>query len=349
VHRFLAALTVVLAVAVSGQRTSAQSSLTFSLFERYLESLRVQAGIPGKSALVLQTGTIVWDGGFGRADLEGGVDARATTPYPIGDLSQSIGATLLLKECIDEGFGSLNDPVVEWFPGFPEPETRIGHLLAHVAPTGVFNYDQGRFAALTPVIEACGGMPYQRLLAEEIFSRLDLAHSVPGTALEAPTLEDFDMFGENNLARYASVLSQMAKPYRLDSRGRHVRTDVALARVNAATGIVSTVRDLATFDAALPHYVLLERETLQRAWRRPADHLPAGLGWFVQAYNGEPIVWQFGRIENAYSSLLVKVPNRGLTFILLANSDALATPFARETWDITASVFARLFLLIYVP
>jgi len=50
-------------------RTSAQS-LTFSLFERYLESLRLQAGIPGMSALILQDGVVVWERGYGRADLD---------------------------------------------------------------------------------------------------------------------------------------------------------------------------------------------------------------------------------------------------------------------------------------
>jgi hypothetical protein len=34
--------------------------------------------------------------------------------------------------------------------------------------------------------------------------------------------------------------------------------------------------------------------------------LPTGLGWFVQGYNGQPVIWQFGRIDGAYSSLIVK-------------------------------------------
>ena len=48
-------------------------------------------------------------------------------------------------------------------------------------------------------------------------------------------------------------------------------------------------------------------------------------------------------------TLVVKVPNRGLTFIVLANSDALAAPFGRDSWDVTASVFARLFLRVFLP
>ena len=56
-HKFFIASAVVLAAAMFGQRTSAQT-LTSSLFERYLESLREPAGIPGMSALVLQDGVV---------------------------------------------------------------------------------------------------------------------------------------------------------------------------------------------------------------------------------------------------------------------------------------------------
>src|SRR5688572_31013907 len=120
VHRSLLALAIVVAVAGFGQRTSAQG-LTFSLFERYLESLRENAGVPGMSALVLQGGAEVWSTGFGRADIDSSARPTADTPYLIGGLSQTIGATLLLKKCVDESFATLNDPIADWVNGFSEP------------------------------------------------------------------------------------------------------------------------------------------------------------------------------------------------------------------------------------
>jgi hypothetical protein len=54
-------------------------------------------------------------------------------------------------------------------------------------------------------------------------------------------------------------------------------------------------------------------------------------------------------IEGGYSSLIVKVPNRKLTLILLANSDGLSTPFALEAGDVTTSLFARTFLKTFLP
>ncbi len=88
------------------------------------------------------------------------------------------------------------------------------------------------------------------------------------------------------------------------------------------------------------------------AWR-PAvgangQPLPHGLGWFVQSYNGETIVWQFGVSQGASSSLIVTVPGRGLTLVLLANSDGLSSPFSLANGDLTASPFGRLFLGLFV-
>jgi CubicO group peptidase (beta-lactamase class C family) len=349
VRRTAAVIAVSLLVLLS-QRPSAQS-LTFSLFERYLESLRLQAGIPGMSAMILQGGFTVWERGFGRADLERGIEPTSTTPYQLGGLSQTIGATLLLKKCIDESFVSVNHPVRFWNPLFPEPATTIGHVLGHVSPSGEFDYDLSRFAALTPVIEACSGFPsYQQLVAEEVFSRLGMADSVPGTALAGPTLADLNQFGQNNLSRYALTLNRAAKSYRIDSKKRTIRTDVPVSRANAATGLVSTTFDLAKFDSTFRYdNILLRRDTTIAAWNPVGPGFPTGLGWFVQLYNGITIIWQFGIVPDGYSALLLKVPSRDLTLILLANSDGLSAPFALEKGDVTASVFARTFLRVYIP
>ena len=344
-------------LAVSAPRPSAQGlfptqpSLTFSLFERYLDSLRVQAGIPGLSALILQDGVIVWERGFGRADIERALEPTSFTAYQIGGLSQAMGATLFLKKCVDENSGSPNDPLSLWYPLFPERTTTAAQLLGHVAPVGGYKYDLTRVAAVTPAVEACSGLPYQQLIAEDIFSRLGLADSVPGSALGAPTPEDVREFGTNNLARYASTLSRAAKGYKVDTRGRATRTDLPPTRSNVATGLISTARDLARFDAGLRYNILLRPETQLNAWTSVGPGLPTGLGWFVQSYNGVPVIWQFGTVPDAFSSLMLKVPTRGLTLILLANSDGLSPPLLalEKSGDVTASVFARTFLRMYVP
>lgn len=326
----------------------AAQSLSLPLFERYLESLRTEAGIPGLSAAVLQNGVIVWEQGFGRRDVESGAPATADTPYVLGDTSQALVGTLLLKKCVDESYLDLSDRVAAWSPQFPEPSATIRDVLTHAVAPGVFRYDVRRFSRLTGVVEACSGGPFAEVLVHDVFERLGMSRSSPTYALDALPADERSALGPARLNHYAGLLRELATPYRVDARsGAASRTTPAAAPVPASSAVVTTVRDWARFDAALDALALLDRPTRDLAWRQ-ATPLPTGLGWFVQAYNNELIVWQFGTVPEAYSSLVLKVPNRRLTLVLLANSDGLNAPFGLERGDITASLFARLFLRLMV-
>ena len=334
------------AIGIAPDASAQTPTLTLSLFERYLDTLRVQAGIPGMSAAVVQNGVVVWERGLGRQDVAGNVAATPDTPYAIGGMSQALTSTLLLRKCIDQSYVSTLDPVQRWFAAFAEPDTLIGHLLAHAAPGGGYKYDLGRFASLTPVIESCTSTTLPDLLTSDLFEPLAMFSSIPGAALIAPTPDDRNVFSPEQLARFGDVLRRTAVPYRVVN-GRATRSDVAAAPITMSTGIVTTVRDLARFDLALRDDILLAPATRLAAWTNVSVGgvpLPTGLGWFVQNVDGEAVVWSFGGIKDAWSSLILKLPNRDVTFILLANSDGLSAPFALENGDVTTSAFAKLFL-----
>ncbi len=342
------ALVALLALAALGPSTEAQSSLPISLFERYAELLRQQMGIPGMSAAIVQDGRIVWDKGFGYQDVGGLVAAAADTPYPILDLSQTLSATVLLQQCLDLRHLELTDRVRRWDPEYPDDGTTVAQLLSHASPSGGFQYDASRFAALTRVIEQCASTRYPRLLADEILDRLGMSQSVPGADLGDGSSPSRPLFSSGALDRYSRVLDRQAVPYSVDDRGRPTRSDAPSGTLSASTGVVSTVRDLARFDAALGDGVLLESGTLSRAWA-PVGSMPTGLGWFVQSHKGERVVWHFGLSRGAYSSLVVKVPDRGLTLILLANSDGLAgPPYTLSDGSVTSNLFASLFLGLFL-
>jgi hypothetical protein len=185
-----------------------------------------------------------------------------------------------------------------------------------------------------------------------ILDRLGMAASVPGLDLDDPSSAAAGLFDTEALEHYRRVLQRLAKPYRLDRRDRPVLSAYAARHMDASTGLVSSVRDLARFDAALDDGILLATSTLEAAWTPAvapaAVGLPVGLGWFVQSYRGERIVWHFGAAPGAASSMLIKVPARNLTLILLANSDGLSSGFSLENGDVTTSPFARLFLQLAV-
>jgi CubicO group peptidase (beta-lactamase class C family) len=324
---------------------------TLPLLESYLESLRLQAGIPGMSAAVLRDETIIWERGFGFQDVGARVRATPDTPYLVGDLSGTVAATLLLQ-CVEIRRLSLDEPIGTYGLTQPEPVATLRGLLTHATPVGsstAFAYSPERFSALTALMEWCAPQPYRKSVAHRILDRLAMVDSVPGTDLTNPDLSLPDgLFDPAEIRRYRDTLAKIALPYKVDSRRRAERVDLPVIPMTAENGLVSTVRDLAKLDKSLDDTTLLLQETLDAAWTpaqgRDGLPMPTGLGWFVQNYNGERLVWHFGYVPNAYSSLLLKIPSRNLTFILLANSDGLSAPYQLGAGDVTRSLFATVFL-----
>lgn len=342
---------LVLGTAAGAQQSPAEPEFATTAFESYVELLRQQAGIPGISGALVQDGTIVWERGLGMANLEARIRTTPDTPYPIADLSQTFAAVLLLQ-CVELRRLELEVPAADYGVTLPDDAgTTLRQLLSHSAPpssSASFRYDPSRYAALTAAMEHCVRQPYRRSIVHRLLDHLAMIDSVPGRDLQNPNAVPEDLFERATLERYARVLERAAVPYRVDSRRRASRTELPLEGINAATGMVSTVRDLARFDAALDAGVLLQPETLATAWSPVASASgvaqPMGLGWFSQNYRGTPVIWHFGVVPNAYSALVVKVPSRRSTMILLANSDGLTGPIQLTAGDVTRSIFASVFL-----
>ena len=350
-YRLRALALALCAILLAVPRQGAGQVLLYSLFERYADSLRQQTGIPGMSALIVKNGQVDWERGFGQQDIERNILAAPDTPYSVGDLTETVSA-VLLGICAEQGQLNIDDPISHWVTDFPNPSATVRQVLAHAsdsAPAGQYRYDEARYAALTSVVQGCSGKPFRVDVADTILERLGMAVSVPGQDLATPGNPFRDLFEAPRLDRYQAVVSRMAVPYRMD-RGRAIRSDYQPRGLTTADGLISTVRDLARFDAAVDEGVLLKADTLSVAWT-PANFsgtpLPTGLGWFVQSYNGERIVWHFSHVPDAYSGLILKMPARNLTLIMLANSDGLATGANLDQGDITSSPFVKTFLKLF--
>lgn len=322
-------------------------------FEVYLELLRQQAGIPGISAAIVHEGQIAWERGFGYGNLESRIPATPDTPYLVGDISQTLAAVLLLQ-CVEIRRMEIDQPVSAFGVSL-DPNATLRQVLSHSLPGDggdTFQYDPQRFAQLTYAMEWCAPQSYRKSVSHRLLERLAMIDSVPGRDLRDTAVVPEELWDPAILERYQRVLDRLALPYRVERRDTAVRSELQpLETINAASGLVSTVRDLARFDAALDQGILLQPETLQAAWRnrigRDGQPMPTGLGWFVQTHRNQQVVWHFGHVPNAYSALIVKVPARRLTLILLANSDGLVAPYQLPLGDVTKSVFGNLFLLLF--
>jgi CubicO group peptidase (beta-lactamase class C family) len=302
----------------------------------------------------VQDGTVVWERGYGMADVARSIEVRPDTPFPIGGLTQALSAAILLEQCVETGHLDLDDKVQQWVPEFSDPVATIYDVLTHRTSTGKYQYAPSRFAQITGAIEACvrkTPQPIREVLAEGLFERLAMFDSVPSQDVADGSPDDRAIFSDAQLDRFDADLARMVKTYKVVS-GTATVTSVAPASLTAADGAISTVRDLARFDAAFEKPVLLHRDTMAAMWTPALSAsgaaLPTGMGWFVQNYNGERVYWQFGLTRDAASSLIVKIPGKHLTLILLANSDGLSAPFALQEGDVNASLFARAFLRLFI-
>lgn len=328
-------------------------NLIFDLFSDSLDSLRTQAGIPGLASAIVGANGILWEHAYGRQDLGRSVATRTDTPFHTDGLTQLFTASMVLR-CVEEGRLSLDDRAGRFDPDSPEPDATIRQLLTHTSgPPGspVFAYRPDRLEPLWFAMRACTGDSFRETFAE-LLSRLAMVDSVPGPDVIHLTPPAEGVPAPSEVERYTMTLRRLATPYAVDRQGRPSLSEYPATMLRPSSGLVSTVRDFAQFDLALRQHVLLKAETLNEAWRAPVgpggQPRPHGLGWFVQTYNSETVVWQFGVGDNASSSLVVTVPGRGLTLVLMANSDRLVKPFALAAGDLMVSPFGRLFVGLFV-
>ena len=324
-----------------------------ALFGAYFETLRAQAGIPGLAAAIVGDSDVLWDQPFGRQDLGTNTSTRSDTPFHFDGLTQLITASMVLQ-CVDQHRVNLDAPIGLYTPSSPDAASTVAQVLTHTSVVGgnlTFSYNTARLDSLKFVVETCSAMTFRQAFRANL-ERLGMMDSVPGPDAASPTLAVVDLAPPNTAARYLGVFGRLATPYAVNAQLVPSQSKYNVQTLGAGNGLISTVLDFAKFDLAVRQHVLFSADTLSIAWRNPVNSsgqlLPHGMGWFVQTYNGEPVVWQYGVDTDAASSLVVTLPARNVTLILLANSDGLAKPASLSAGDVTVSPFARVFLGLVV-
>lgn len=308
---------------------SSTNAIRVRSFERDADELRNTLHIPGLSAAILENQKVLWMRGFGYADLENKVPATPDTLYSIASVTRTFGSTLLMQ-LVEKGQVALDEPIARYpasryAPAMTDERVQIRHILSHTSggtPGDEFSYNGNVYDAITSVIEKKHGASFADVITRQILDPLQMTQSVPGhDVIEKPELA----------RRYAPALARFAKPYAFYGSGETVIATYPDRDIGASAGLLSTVRDLAKYDVAIDRHVLLQPKTQELAWTpflsNAGKRLPYGLGWFVEEYRGERLVWHSGNWGSGFSALYVKLPARNLSMILLANSEALSDPF----------------------
>jgi CubicO group peptidase (beta-lactamase class C family) len=155
---------------------------------------------------------------------------------------------------------------------------------------------------------------------------------------------------EKHQQRFDTVVKTLAQPYGLDREFKTTKINYPQG-FGTAAGLISTVLDMAKYDIAIDQNKFLTKETQQLAFRptmsTKGEKLPYGLGWFTTNYKGTKLLWHYGYwIGN--SSFILKVPERNMTFIIMANSDNLSRPTDLGSGDALSSPVGMAFLKTFI-
>jgi CubicO group peptidase (beta-lactamase class C family) len=341
-------------------------------FRQEMDRLRENNSIPGMAVAVLENQQVVFAEGFGYADLANRIPATADTPFNIASLSKTFAAAVLMK-LVEEGRLNLDTAMADilknrdftydvgTFHGYAkvcekikefsrEPDFEYAFLLknyrcdeenitarhhfTHTAqgkPGETYRYNGFLFSFLSMVAEEASGRPYPDLLVDYIIAPLQMTDTIPGTSVE----------------RRDQILAKRARYYRVGFGGEFEPSEYPVT-LSSSAGIVTTVLDIAKFDIAMDHNLIVSAESKRAMFSRTISNsgkpLPYGLGWFVQEHESVKLVWHYGWAPKAYSSLILKVPEKDVTFILFANSEGASANFHLGRGDVLKSPFAVSFL-----
>lgn len=330
-------------------------------FDARLQQLRREHHLPGLAAAIVKDQELAWSSAYGQAFDE--VPVTTDTPFWIASVTKPFMGVLFLRLDAD---GSIDlDAPVNVEPSYDE-------FCAWLASSGLpFGRDLRCDVPITldqVLHHTVNGEPGTRFLYNPLmYSRLsryiahrygndveaiDRWHNQMAQLLDSLVLEPAGM--RRTMASQwdrskMDVYFDMAQGYGVTPEGGLVRRRRPGRYLAGGAGIVSTVEDLARFDVALDTGGLLSpaltRKLFTPAVASDGTVLPYAYGWYVQQYRGETLYWHSGWDEEAgFSALYLKVPERDLTLILLANSGGLWWGNPLDDAAVEGSPFARAFL-----
>jgi CubicO group peptidase (beta-lactamase class C family) len=320
---------------------------------------QIKPGGPGCSIAVIREGKIIFERGYGLANLDWSIPNSPSTVFNIASLSKQFTAAcvVLLDE---EGKLSLNDDIRTWLPEIPDYGKKITILNLINHTSGIRDYE-----SLMPPAGMRYDIPWEpRKIYDFIISQRELdfapgekfSYSNSGYVLLAEIIRKASGL---TLAQFAD--QQIFKP--LGMKNTFFYDDLYRVVKNRATGydyifdrevyttgqndtyttgpggVFSNVEDLALWDRNFTekriggqHFM---ETLLTRGIQNNGDTLKYACGLETGNYRGLPTLSHSGWWAG-FLSYILRFPEQKTTIILLANStsDILPVKYCRKTADI---------------
>ena len=336
--------------------------------DNYIKLEMSKRHIPGLSIAVVKNGKIIKSKGYGLANIELNVSAQPKTVYPIFSMTKQFTAAAIML-LVEEGKISLDDNINKYILGLPFlwSAITVRHLLTHTSgikdwgedtadtasnwrnlmkelrkktntsdkvsgfalhfqPGEKMQYCNRGYALLGLIIENVSGKAYKDFVHDRIF------HPLHMDVTRMNILED--------------IIPNRAAGYILQN---NILTNVQPDVPFSDGGLISTVIDLANWDAALYTEKILKRSSLEQMWT-PAKlnngekgislfNNYYGFGWFLGEMNGHKYVDHAGS-GLGFTSEIIRFVNDKLSVIVLTNrgADDFLSADAPRPWDIAKGV-----------
>jgi CubicO group peptidase (beta-lactamase class C family) len=308
----------------------------------YVQKLMASRHIPGASVAVIKDGKPVLLKGYGQANVELGVMATENTAYQLASVTKQFTAAAIMM-LAEDGKLALDDKLPKFFDRLPAAwsNVTVRQLLNHTsgirsytnlpdfdktlrqdfskeailkmsadapvefAPGEKYNYNNTGYYLLGMIIEKASGKEYGAFLTERIFQPLGM------TATRLNDLRD--------------VINGRAAGYAWEAGRLRNGEYVSPTQPFSAGALISTVVDMAKWDAALYTDKLLKRASLEQMWTpeklNDGKPLAYGYGWGVDIYRTRKRISHGGGI-NGFSTFIARFVDDKLTVVVLTNSES---------------------------
>lgn len=337
-HRLLLVLLVPLSLLA--QRPDPQSP-DFSVLRQQIQLNTAKGDVPGVAIGVAKNGRILWEEGFGWADVENQMRATESTLFFMASVTKSITATAIVQ-LQERGRLRLDNPVNDYLgpervhsPMWNASEATVRGVLSHTSGLTTFarSCAPGESSCVEEEIERYGILVWP---PGEVFDYSNLGYGILGNVVARASGESFNAYLQKaifdplgmhhcGLELNDSLAKIEAAQYNEKTHKRSPMNKVS--GHPGASAVRCSAHDLLLFgmfhlkDKLKAHQLLTDADIEEMHEAQSNTKGQYGLGWWINDNSGYKIVYAQGGTSNAYA-LLILVPSQDLAIVVIANSSS---------------------------
>jgi len=336
---------ILLGFFISSIAQQKQYSAINKTVDSFINLQMTQKGIAGLSLAVMHEGKIIHSNGFGYANIEHKVPVTNNTVFLMASVTKTFVAVATMM-LVEKGNISLTDTIGKYVSDIPShwKVVTIQQLLSHTSgikgsidwpppcktelkfdnfnytradvinetaclplsfpPGEKWEYSGRGYYVLGMLIESVSGKTFEHFLKDNIFDPLQMSNT--------------------RMIDYKTILPNRATGYQKENNQfvNKIMPQDPIVEFSDG-GLVSTVNDMAKWDAALYSEKLLKKETLQLMFTpiKIKDGFgPYGLGFGTTPFQGHKRVGHIGRIPG-FESAFTRFIDAKISVIIFINTE----------------------------